>query len=74
VTIDLGLSSDSESSDGPTTIGQLRQEIEDTHRATGVNATLRASGSDHGAIGPQVYGSKKLRLTGDLHVPVIVRR
>jgi hypothetical protein len=75
VTVDLGLGSGSDSGSGlgPTTIKSLRSEISDLHRATGVNATLRAPGVDHGAIGPQVYGTPKLRLTGELHVPVVVR-
>ncbi len=74
VTVDLGLSDDSSADQTPTSIGALRSEVSEIHRATGVNATLRAPGVDHGAIGPQVYGSTKLRLTGELHVPVIVRR
>jgi hypothetical protein len=76
VTVDLGLGSGSDTGGdvGATTIASLRRQISDIHRATGVNATLRARGVDHGAIGPQVYGTPKLRLTGELHVPVIVRR
>jgi hypothetical protein len=75
VTIDLGLSSGDSSEDtGPTSIDGLRAEIAAIHRQTGVNATLRAAGVDHGAIGPQVLAGTPLRLTGNLNVPVIVRR
>jgi hypothetical protein len=76
VTIDLGLGSGDESQDdiGATSIDQLRQEISTIHRATGVNATLRPVGAQHGSLGPQVYGNPKLRLTGVVTVPVVVRR
>jgi hypothetical protein len=77
ITLDLGLSDETGSGEfdpGPASIRALRSEVRSIHRMTGVNAALRAHGSDHGPIGPQVYGSSKLRLSGNVAVSVLVRK